>query len=59
MDKRDIYEGNIILGVVILGFGVLRMFFEKRTITSINPFAVFAAVFLIAIGLYGLKYLKK
>lgn len=59
MDKEDIHYGNIILGIAILSFGLLRMFMEKRTIASINPLSVFIAVFLIAIGLIGLKYLKK
>jgi hypothetical protein len=59
MDKRDIYNGNITLGVVILAFGIVRMFFEKRAIASINPISVIAPIFLIVIGLIGLKYLKK
>lgn len=59
MDKEDIYYGNIILGVVILGYGLLRMLTEKKSFASLNPVSLFAAVFLIVIGLIGLKYLKK
>jgi hypothetical protein len=59
MDKENIHHGNIILGVAILGFGLLRMFTEKKTFASLNQVSLFAAVFLIVIGLIGLKYLKK
>lgn len=59
MDKENIHHGNIILGVAILGFGLLRMFTEKKIFASLNQVSLFAAVFLIVIGLIGLKYLKK
>jgi hypothetical protein len=59
MDKENIHYGNIILGVAILGFGLLRMITDKKSFASLNHVSLFAAVFLIVIGLIGLKYLKK
>lgn len=55
MDKKDIYHGNIIFGIILLGFGLFNFLINGK---QPNMLAVFAAVLSMAIGLIGLKYLK-
>ena len=54
-DIKDIFWGNIIIGVIILGIGIFNVVFNSK---PINPLSGVAAISMIAIGIYGVTRQK-
>ena len=55
-DIKDVFWGNIVGGVFILGYQLVNIFFNLK---PINPLSLFAAISMILIGIYGVTRQKK
>ena len=55
-DIKDVFWGNIAVGVFILGYQLVNIFFNLK---PINPLSLFAAISMILIGIYGVTRQKK
>jgi hypothetical protein len=55
MDKKDLYNGNILLGLIISAYGWFNFFVYGK---PINTLVSIASILLITIGIVGLKFLK-
>ena len=55
-DIKDVFWGNIVGGVIILGYQLVNIFFNLK---PISPLSLFAAISMILIGIYGVTRQKK